>query len=489
MRNEVRAQSALEFISTYAWGLLILTIVVAVLLAFITLPSTSVPNQCSFTSTVTCVDFVLGSSAGKVTTMTINITNSQQYPILNPDLIVEVNGKNSSSAICTPADVNPGEALSCSLTLPVNTSLGTLLAGDLYLSIDNCALSSNYIGSGMQNACTSAPTETILGHYVGHTEVPYTITTGGLLYVSTFHSGTPFTPGNLLEISFVGTNSISVTNTIVTGAYFEQLVASPNHEYIYGLSASNQQTLYTISTQQNAVTNTLTLPGGTEVGDTLAVDFTGSYIYVCGENGDIWKVSTTTHEVVSTITALSGIFITSCSLSPSSTLLYVSGNSGSSPPSSFYTLSLSSDTVTNTISGLPGGCNYVIVAVVPNGSDAYTGCSSGMEIDLSTDTVVATGITIAGYAPTGTVFSSDSKYMYNGEGTQYDKMAVSNDVVVATVSGFNYLFGATLMNDGEYIALGDQNAGQVYVYNTTTNTKVANMIMPDGSAPAALVTT
>lgn len=488
--RRIRGQSAIEYMVTYGWALLIIAIAFAMLLAFVTLPSRATPNECSFTSTVTCVDFILGSSSGRTTTMTINMTNSQQYPLLDPELVVEVNGKNSSLTTCTPTYVQPQKEIYCSVTLPINTSQGTLLSGNLYLNITNCALSSNYISSGLQTDCTGAAEQTIIGHYVGHTEVPFTVASG-TIYVSTAYGGFPYTPGNVLAITFQSPNTISITNTIDAGAYFDQLIASPDGKYIYGISASTWQTLYTMSTQQGIVTNTLTLPGSTVVGDTLTIDPTGSYLYVCGQNGDIWKISASTHAIVSTITALSGVVLYSCTVSPTGSSLYVAGTpSGSSPPTSFYTISLSSGTITNTISGLAGACNYVIVAVVPDGSDAYTGCSNGMEIDLSTDTVVATGVSISGYLPTGTVFSSDSKYMYTaGGGNDYTKMFVSNNIIAQTVSGFSAVYGTAMIGVGSYIALGDQGTDQVYVYNTATGTKAANILMPNGGIPEAVVET
>jgi hypothetical protein len=483
-------QAAIEYMVTYGWALLIVAIAFAMLLAYVTLPSRATPNECSFTtSTVTCVDFVLGSSSGRTTTMAINMTNSQQYPILNPELVVEVNGKNSSLTTCSPSYVAPQKEIYCDVTLPINTSQGTLLSGSLYLNITNCALSANYISSGLQTDCTGAASQTITGHYVGHTEVPFTIGSG-TLYISTYHPGIPDTAGDVYKINFQAPNTISIVNTISTNDYFNQLVASSDGKYIYGIGIlSGSQTLYTMSTQSGTVTNTLTLPGATYIADSLAIDPTNSYLYVCGENGDIWKVSASTHTVVSTLIGLGG-FVPSCAISNSGADLYVADiPSGSSPPTSFYTVATSTGLVTNTMTGLPGSCDYVIVAPTPNGTYAYTGCSSGMKIDLSNDVVIDTGVTISGYAPTGTVFTSDSKYMYTAGGTAYDKMFVSNDLVTNTVSGFNYVYGAALIANGGYIALGDTGASQLYIYDTTTGKEAANMIIPDGNTIAAVVET
>ncbi|EQD37031.1 hypothetical protein B2A_11905, partial [mine drainage metagenome] len=63
----IRSQSALEFLSTYAFVFLILAVVISLLFIFASLPRSLLPSQCTFYSGFTCVQaiYTINTTAGK----------------------------------------------------------------------------------------------------------------------------------------------------------------------------------------------------------------------------------------------------------------------------------------------------------------------------------------------------------------------------------------------------------------------------------------
>ncbi|MDE1832954.1 MAG: hypothetical protein KGH58_00875, partial [Candidatus Micrarchaeota archaeon] len=163
-----KAQSSLEYISTYAWAITVVVIIAALLYLFSSLPSTAPPAKCTFISGVYCDAMVVQTnSLTHQTTMALFLTNSQPYPMANPNLFAKINGKNTTSIPCSPNYVLAGGSLVCTLTLPSLTSLGQFLAGQLYLNATYCALQANY---SQANMCSGAPRETYSGSFNSHVE-------------------------------------------------------------------------------------------------------------------------------------------------------------------------------------------------------------------------------------------------------------------------------------------------------------------------------
>ena len=73
----VKAQSGFEYLSTYTWALLIITIVLGLFYFFTILPNTIAPNYCSFPAYISCKDFMAGTTNG-ITTIAFVMGNMQQ---------------------------------------------------------------------------------------------------------------------------------------------------------------------------------------------------------------------------------------------------------------------------------------------------------------------------------------------------------------------------------------------------------------------------
>ena len=182
-----RAQSAVEYLVTYGWAMLLIGVVISLLYLYLIVPGVVASNSCSFLSGAYCVDLVLGSN---VTThssvMALFITNTQPYPIKDPSLYTSINGVNSTVSECKPDYVLAGGSMICSLPITQTTTLGQFLSGDLYLNATYCGLSST------PGTCVQAPNETYKGSFGTHAQ-PLVSTSSSitLTAVNTTHPGNP----------------------------------------------------------------------------------------------------------------------------------------------------------------------------------------------------------------------------------------------------------------------------------------------------------
>src|SRR5574337_881936 len=122
-RRGNKAQSAMEYLVTYGWAILIIAIVVSLLYLYVIVPSTVVPSSCSFVSGAYCNNIIVGTNLQThVTKLAVFLTNTQQYPLANPALVVRTGSINSTPYACSPTFVLAGGSVVCTVTLPVQTS-------------------------------------------------------------------------------------------------------------------------------------------------------------------------------------------------------------------------------------------------------------------------------------------------------------------------------------------------------------------------------
>ena len=166
-RRSEESQSAMEYMITYSWAILIIAVAVALLYLYLVAPRVIVSSQCSFKIGAYCEDMVLGSNTTThATEMALFLTNTQTYPMLNPHLYVSINGKNTTSYACKPYYVLPGGSIICTVPVPnVTSSLGEFFAGNIYLNATYCGLVSNPFNV---TSCKSAPTQTYSGNFNAH---------------------------------------------------------------------------------------------------------------------------------------------------------------------------------------------------------------------------------------------------------------------------------------------------------------------------------
>ncbi|MEM3883983.1 MAG: hypothetical protein QXT94_03560, partial [Methanothrix sp.] len=164
-----KAQSALEYLITYGWAILIIAVVISLLYLYVAVPKIIVPSTCSFVTGAVCQDLIFGTNATThSTTMGLFITNSRKYPIYDPELYASVNGKNTTAVQCKPSFVLPGGSVICVLKVPnVSSSLGQFFSGSIYLNASYCGLAPK---PSSPSSCSTVPKETYKGIYSAHAE-------------------------------------------------------------------------------------------------------------------------------------------------------------------------------------------------------------------------------------------------------------------------------------------------------------------------------
>ncbi|MCL5430398.1 MAG: YncE family protein [Candidatus Marsarchaeota archaeon] len=478
MRN-MRAQSAIEYLATYGWALLIIVIAIAMILLFITVPSGAASNACSFTtSIVKCNDFVLGSNtASQTTTFAINITNMQQYPIENPTLVVSILNNNYTVSTCAPQYVAAGGSILCYGSMPVSTSYGQLFSGSMYLGISNCALSSNYINSG---ECSNPQGQTILGHYVGHSEAPYlmTPTPGEYVIVGSFG----FDYGAITSI-YVANNVIA--NTVIISPHSPMGIAiSPDGTKIYASTATGvagSGVLSTFDISNTMAVNSIPIPYAYG----LAVTPNGKYVIVANTQGEnVVVVNAANYGIVGSISTSPASSPELVAVTPDSTRAFVTDFS----TNQVSVLDLEKMTLLDTINVGQGPSD---IAITPSGNEAFV-VNSGVSGSGSVSVISTTTYSVLGTTFIGNLASNPQFVAINPSGTQAWVSGSGNVVVLNTYSP--YSVAATFsVGSPEDIAFS-VNGNEAFVTNGvsvdviyTSNYVIANMISVP-SAAAIVVT-
>ncbi len=133
-----KAQSAMEYLSTYAWAFILIALAIAALYFFITLPSQVIPSRCSFVYAITCEGVSVGTNSLK-TIVNLYLVNGQQYDLIGNTIATAVISKSgTANAICSPANVLQSGVIICSITMPSTIPVGQSVVGTLLLNSSVC---------------------------------------------------------------------------------------------------------------------------------------------------------------------------------------------------------------------------------------------------------------------------------------------------------------------------------------------------------------
>src|SRR5271157_240596 len=157
-----KVQSAMEYLATYGWAILIAAAAAVILYFFASSSTTLAPASCSFAFGAYCQDLAIGSnvigSAPASSGAWLFLTNSQQYLLVNPQVWMNASGIPSHPVNCIPANVLPGGAILCTVTLAQTVTSGALVSGKLHFSAIPCP-------SGNALACASGQRQNYLGNF------------------------------------------------------------------------------------------------------------------------------------------------------------------------------------------------------------------------------------------------------------------------------------------------------------------------------------
>ena len=153
MRKGPKAQSAIEFITTYSTVLLIITVAIAVLFLFISLPKSILPTECNFYNTFGCYDAVYGinytSSNVPTGTALLVVANFEEPGIINTSgFSAFVGGVESSSGYCAPKVALQGQKVYCIAFFNGQTlTPGKLYSGTFSIYANYCPVAPSEIAT------------------------------------------------------------------------------------------------------------------------------------------------------------------------------------------------------------------------------------------------------------------------------------------------------------------------------------------------------
>ncbi len=187
-----KQQSAIEFLTTYGWAILVIAIMISFLYFFVLAPPNVVPTQCTTSSELHCEDIVFGANQLLSKTV-LFLTNAQLYPIENPSVSINVSGVGVGSGSCTPNYVLPGGAIICNVTFSKPLHYGSLVDGKIILDGNLCT-------NLATNGCTSPQSQAYQGNFNAHV-VPILSQTG--LNVTMVARGPFLADGSLYKITAI----------------------------------------------------------------------------------------------------------------------------------------------------------------------------------------------------------------------------------------------------------------------------------------------
>lgn len=154
-------QSAMEYMATYGWALIVIALVAGAAYYFLLIPNSTAASQCVISSGLHCDDVAVsgyGSSGGSVALL---LTNTQQYPIMDPSVNLSIGGTNTSAS-CMTAYAVAGGSVVCTVSTPVQLSKGQLVGGKFFVTARYCGMVLSPFNASM---CGTAPKQAYLGTF------------------------------------------------------------------------------------------------------------------------------------------------------------------------------------------------------------------------------------------------------------------------------------------------------------------------------------
>ena len=520
-----RSQSALEYMMTYGWAILIIVIVAVVLYSMgIFSPSSFLsfsgitglsgfqPASAACASNGQMIVKLSNSFGYQVSINSINVTTSSGVSVTQPESATLNPGQTQEFIVFGICPKTSGSSFSDTITvtytepsqpIPGPYSLSGTAKGTSTTPAYNTFTAYNLPGNvpwtvvyaGM-NQTTSASSMTFVSLSNSAWQI-YPVTVNGVTYYPIYAAGSNISAGYNLEVDFIpmrnlwlsnyGANNVSMiyynNNTLATKNGLTGLVAigslpvaaavTPNGQYFYvsignGASVSVISTSLAISSPSSSVIATIPVgsyPNG------VAITPNGQYVYVADINSNTTSViSTSSNSVVATIH--SGYSPHGVAITPNGQYVYVV-DTGSN---SVSVISTSSNSV---IATTPVGSNPTGIAITPNGQYVYVtnyNSNTTSVISTSSDTVVTT-IPVGSHPWGGIAITPNGQYVYvtNRGSNTVSVISTSSNSVIATIPVGSGPDGITITPNGQYAYVLDVSSNSVSVVSTSSNSVVTTI--------------
>jgi YVTN family beta-propeller protein len=458
-----KAQSALEYMMTYGWAILIIVIVAVILYSMgIFNPSSSVTATSSgfspfAVSSVVCnaaglrIAIIAGGLPDSATSAEITgiyfssntgttAVSSKLYKITPVNL---ASGHSTTIIVPTIACTSSGTSFSLSTKLQysystpagnVNANATGTIAGKAS-STPSTTFTYYNMPSGTKwtvnydniNKTSTSNTISFSSVYGGNFVI-YPVSVNGITYYPSYSAAQNVTAGYNFEVDFIPNNrpfyigEASGNNISIFYPYnlsAGKNISLPHLPYsVYGLAESpNGSFIYTSTGNVVSTSTDTVIPIKNRMSNGyqgIAITPNGKYGYLAGsKSNQVSVLNTSSNTVIKNITV--GLSPVGIAITPNGQYAYVA-NSNSNTTS---VISTSTNSIITTISmtNAPWG-----VAVSPNGKYVYVSQFNGTAISVistQTNTVISTISTPNSFSPRGLAVSPNSKYLFVSEGGGY----------------------------------------------------------------------
>ncbi len=151
-----KAQSAIDFLNTYAFALLLIAIIMGLLVFFANVPTKAVPPSCNFAAQLNCKDALFGNTTTSNSELVILASDTQPGIINISSFNAVIDNIASESGVCVPDSVTAGESVYCIAYFGFRARAGVEYTGYFTMHANYCAYSIQNVSSG---SCTSSPSD------------------------------------------------------------------------------------------------------------------------------------------------------------------------------------------------------------------------------------------------------------------------------------------------------------------------------------------
>ncbi|MBE5729497.1 YncE family protein [Candidatus Parvarchaeota archaeon] len=525
-----RSQSALEYMMTYGWAILIIVIVAVVLYSMgIFSPSSFLsfsgitglsgfqPASAACASNGQMIVKLSNSLGYQVSLFSINVTTSSGVSVTQPEsatlypgqtqefIVFGICPKTSGSSFSDTITVaytepsNPipgpyslsGTAKGTSTTPTYNTFTAYNLPGNVPWTVEYAGMNQTTSASSMNFVSLSNSAWQI-----------YPTTVNGVTYYPIYAAGSNISAGYNLEVDFIPMRNLWFTNNnaanvsmiyysnntlalnkvsggtglVSVGSVPLGVAIAPNGQYAYVVNGGSNS-VSVISTSSNSVVSTITVGSG-PVG--VAITPNGQYAYVTNQySNTVSVISTSSNSVVSTITV--GAQPIGVAIAPNGQYAYVTN---------WYsnTVSVISTSSNSVVSTIPVGTNPLGVTITPNGQYVYVANWSGTTVSVVStfsDSVVST-ITV-GTDPFGVAIAPNGQYAYvaNAGSATVSVISISSNSVVTAIPVGSSPHSVAITPNGQYAYVTNYGSNTVSVISTSSNS-VVTTITGTPAAPCSI---
>ena len=239
-----KSQSALEFITTYGFVIIIMIAIIAVLFVFFSLPRNALPNRCNIYGALNCLDIAYSANTqGPPGSLLVFAASDAQPGFMNiQKYTATVDDPSSANGICTPSIVSDGENVICVIVFSTHANNNQVYTGNGTVSVIYCPKAKT------ASDCSSASQGSQLSFGLSfqvHASPPFKIPTTS---ISTITSTTITTT---TSTSSTSTSSTSTSSTSTSSTSSSSTSTSST-------SSSSTSTSSTSTSSTSSTTSTIT---------------------------------------------------------------------------------------------------------------------------------------------------------------------------------------------------------------------------------------